>query len=83
MGTDGYGWDVPFWVQAERFKATGDPNVIWAAHYVGKRLEYCQIEKLANLDLIPRSTGFKVVAFPIKISGGSGGWTRAAAIIDS
>ena len=83
VGTDGYGWDVPFWVQAERFRETGDPGVIWAAHYVGKELEFCQIEKLANLDLIPCSTGFKVIAFPVKVAGGSGGWTRAVAVIDS
>ena len=82
MGTDGYGWDVPFWVQGEKFRQTGDPNVIWAAHYVGKRLEYCQIEKLANLDQIPSPTGFTVVAFPIKITGASAGWVRAVAIVD-
>lgn len=82
MGTDGYGWDVPFEIQGEKFRETGDPNVIWAAHYVGKELEYCQIEKLANLDQIPNPTGFTVIAFPIKITGASGGWVRAVAMLD-
>src|SRR5699024_25745 len=80
MGTDGYGWDVPFKVQGDKFKETGDPNVLWEAHYVGKELEYCQLEKLANLEKIPYSFGFTVIAFPIKISGASGGWVRAVAM---
>jgi len=67
MGTDGYGWDVPFEVQGEKYKETGDQSILWASHYVGKELEYCQIEKLANLDQIPNPTGFTVAAFPIKL----------------
>lgn len=82
MGTDGYGWDAPFEVQGKAFRETGDPNVLWAAHYVGKELEYCQIEKLANLDRLPHPTGFTVIAFPIKITGASGGWVRAVAMLD-
>ncbi len=82
MGTDGYGWDVPFEVQGKQFRETGDESVLWAAHYVGKELEYCQIEKLANLDKIPKPTGFTVIAFPIKISSASGGWVRAVAMLD-
>lgn len=82
MGTDGYGWDVPFEVHGKKFKETGDPNVLWASHYVGKELEYSQIEKLANLDKIPYPTGFTVIAFPINIKGASGGWVRAVAVLD-
>jgi len=82
MGTDGYGWDVPFKVSAQMYKETGDPSVIWESHYVGKKLEYCQIEKLANLDQLPNPTGFKVITFPIKIAGASGGWARTVAIIE-
>ena len=29
MGIDTWGWDQPFWAQKERFKKTGDPDVIW------------------------------------------------------
>lgn len=82
MGTDGWGWDIAFHAQAKKYRETGDPNVIWEAHYVGKELEYCQIEKLANLDKIPKPTGFKVICFPIKISGASGGWARPVAVIE-
>ncbi|GAB3794081.1 cyclase family protein [Virgibacillus kimchii] len=81
MGTDAYGWDTPFKVQAEQYKKTGDPNIIWAAHYVGKELEYCQIEKLANLDRLPSPNGFKIAAFPVNISQASGAWARPVAII--
>lgn len=81
MGTDGYGWDVPFHIQGKKFKDTNDPSVLWEAHYVGKELEYVQIEKLANLDKIPTPTGFKVIAFPIKITGASGSWVRPVAIL--
>ncbi len=82
MGIDTWGWDQPFWAQKQRFKETGDPSVIWEAHRVGKDLEYCQIEKLANLDQLPRPTGFKVACFPVKLTGGSAGWTRAVAIFE-
>lgn len=82
MGTDGYGWDIPFYLSGEKYRRTGDVNVLWEAHYVGKELEYCHIEKLANLDQIPCPTGFKVVAFPIKLKGASAGWVRPVAIIE-
>src|SRR5699024_9114230 len=80
MGTDGYGWDVPFKVQRDKFKETGDHNVLWEAHYVGKELEYCQLEKLSNIEKIPYSYGFNVIAFQIKISGASRGCVRAVDI---
>ena len=82
MGIDTWGWDQPFWAQKERFKETGDTSIIWEAHRVGIEDPYCQIEKLANLDLLPRPTGFKVSCFPVKIKGASGGWTRVAAIFE-
>ena len=82
MGIDCWGWDQPFWAMKERFKETGDPSVIWEAHRVGMDLEYCQIEKLANLDQLPRPTGFKVSCFPVKLTGGSGAWTRVVAMFD-
>lgn len=82
MGIDAWGWDQPFWAMKERFKETGDPAVIWEAHRVGREAPYCQIEKLANLDALPRPFGFKVCCFPVKITGGSAGWTRVVAMFD-
>ena len=82
MGIDTWGWDQPFWAQKERFKETGDASIIWEAHRVGIETPYCQIEKLANLDLLPRPTGFKVSCFPVKIKGASAGWTRVVAMFE-
>lgn len=73
MGTDGWGWDIPFRYQAEAYKQNPREGVLWAAHYVVREKEYCQIEKLANLDQLPRTFGFTISVFPIKVKGASGG----------
>ena len=83
MGIDAWGWDQPFWAMKERFLATKDPSVIWEAHRVGRDLEYCQIEKLAKLSMLPRPFGFKVSCFPVKLKGGSAGWSRVVALFDT
>ncbi|MGA8942373.1 MAG: cyclase family protein [Thermoactinomyces sp.] len=80
VGTDGWGWDSPLDVQAKAYRSSGKP--VWAAHFVGKEMEYCQIEKLANLEQIPVPFGFKVVCFPVKIEKASAGWVRPVAIIE-
>lgn len=79
-GIDGWGWDIPLNLQAESYRATGDAGVLWEAHYLGKQIEYLHIEKLANLDLLPRPSGFKVAAFPILVENASAGWVRPVAI---
>jgi kynurenine formamidase len=82
IGTDAWGLDRPFYAIREEFMKTKDRSIIWCAHYVGIDKEYCQIEKLANLDKLPRPYGFKIACFPIKIRGASGAWTRVAAIFE-
>ncbi len=82
MGTDAWGWDRPFWAIRQEFQETGDSSIIWGAHYAGIDREYCHIEKLANLDKVPRPTGFKVACFPVSIRGGSAGWARVVAIVE-
>ena len=82
MGIDAWGWDRPFWAIKEDFQKNHDKRVIWEAHRVGIDREYCHIEKLANLDTLPRPSGFKVACFPVKLTGGSAGWTRVVAIFD-
>lgn len=82
MGTDAWGWDQPFWAMQKRFQETQDPKVLWEAHRVGIEREYCHIEKLANLRNLPRPFGFKVACFPVKLRGGSAGWTRVVAMCD-
>jgi kynurenine formamidase len=80
-GTDGWSWDAPFVHTKEKYLATGDASLIWEGHRAGREIGYCHIEKLHNLEALP-AKGFMVSCFPVKVRGGSAGWTRAVAIID-
>ncbi len=82
MGIDTWGWDRPFAAIKEEFDRTQNKGLLWTAHKAGIKKEYCHIEKLANLDKLPRPTGFKVACFPVRLTGGSAGWARVAAIFD-
>ena len=57
-----------------------NPNVERACHVLGLEMPYAQIEKMANLDLLPPH-GFTVIAMPIKIYRGSAGFVRAVALV--
>ncbi|MFC1970915.1 hypothetical protein ACFLV0_03145 [Chloroflexota bacterium] len=81
MGIDAWGWDRPMAVMAAGYHS-GIKGKFWAAHFLGKEKEYCHLEKLANLDQIPKHYGFKVAVFPVKIDKASAGWVRAVAIIE-
>jgi kynurenine formamidase len=81
IGIDAWTLDREFAAQIEEFKRTGDGRAIWPAHFAGITKEYCQIEKLANLEQIPRPHGFYVSCLPVKIKGGSAGWCRAVALV--
>jgi kynurenine formamidase len=81
VGIDAWGWDGPLQPQADEAKRTGRNDVFWAAHYVGVDKEYCQLERLANLDSLPPS-GFKVLCFPLKVTGGSAGPARVVAMLE-
>jgi kynurenine formamidase len=81
IGIDAYTLDRPFASMVADFRRSGDGRFIWPAHFAGIEREYCQIEKLANLDLIPRSHGFHVSCLPVKIAGASAGWCRAVALV--
>ncbi len=54
----------------------------WESHLLGREKEYCQIERLANLETLPRPTGFTVSAFPFKLERASAGWARVVAIVE-
>lgn len=82
IGTDAYGLDKPFKTMGERYRDTGEQEELWPAHFAGREVEYCQIEKMANLDTLPRRTGIPLVAFPISIEGGSAGWVRPVAFVE-
>lgn len=79
MGVDAWGWDRPLHMQAEEALGAGRPGIFWAAHQAD--LEYCQIERLANLGALP-ATGFTVACFPLKLVGGSAAPARVVAIAD-
>lgn len=81
MGIDQWGWDLPLLHQMKQAKKTKNAELFWEAHRVGIDREYCHMEQLTNLDLLPR-TGFKIAAFPLKIVGGSAGPARVVAILE-
>jgi len=80
-GTDGWSWDAPIVHTMKRYAETKDAKLIWEGHRAGREMGYCHIEKLHNLETLP-AMGFMVACFPVKVRGGSAGWTRAVAIID-
>lgn len=82
VGTDAFSLDAPFPDIVRRYTQSGDPTVLWPAHLAGRKREYCQIERLANLAALPAPTGFTVQCFPVKLAGAGAGWTRAVAILD-
>lgn len=81
IGIDAYTLDRPFASMVSDYKRTGDGQFIWPAHFAGITREYCQIEKLANLNQIPSPHGFWVSCLPVKIHGASAGWCRAVALV--
>jgi kynurenine formamidase len=83
VGIDAWSWDRPLPFLAKEFQETGDPSIIWEAHFAGIEKGYCHMEKLTNLDKIPKPYGFKVACFPTKIKAASAGWVRAVAMVES
>jgi cyclase len=79
IGTDGFSRDAPFTYIIRQCQETGDPDVLWSAHMAGR--EFCQIERLANLDALPGADGFTLVCSPVKVARAGAGWMRAAAIL--
>lgn len=80
-GTDAWSWDAPFSHTAKNYAATGDAGLIWEGHKAGRKIGYCHLEKLHNLEALP-AYGFTISCFPVKIRGASAGWTRAVAMFD-
>ncbi|GAA1953580.1 cyclase family protein [Amycolatopsis minnesotensis] len=82
IGTDAFSLDAPFGHMIKAYQRTGDDRVLWPAHFAGRRREYCQIERLANLGSLPGPTGFTVSCLPVLIAGAGAGWARAVAMIE-
>jgi kynurenine formamidase len=82
IGIDSFGFDPPFHKMLDEFEQTNSTEVLWPAHVYGRQKEYCQIERLCNLDNIPTPFGFKLSCFPIKVKDCGAGWTRVVAILE-
>ena len=80
MGIDQWGWDLPFWAQIERSRATRDKSLFWEAHRVDQRRPYWHMEQVTNLGALPPH-GFEVAVFPLKIVGASAAPARVVAIV--
>lgn len=81
MGIDQWGWDLPLHYMIQQAKLHQDQDLFWAAHLVGRDLEYCHMEQLVNLESLP-TTGFNVCVFPLKLVGASAAPARVVAILD-
>lgn len=81
IGIDTFGFDAPFRVMLDRFHDSGSTEALWPAHMVGREREYCQIERLANLDQLPSGGGFDVACFPIRIRDCGAAWSRVVAFL--
>jgi kynurenine formamidase len=82
IGIDAWTLDRPVPSMVESYKQTGDKSALWPTHIHGRQREYLQIEKMANLDRLPKPYGFLVSALPVKFEGCTAAWCRAAAIFE-
>ena len=80
IGIDAWGLDRPMGVMTAEAKAGKEG--FWESHLLGREKEYCQIEKLANLDQLPQPFGFTVSAFPVNLRGTSAAWSRVVAMFE-
>jgi kynurenine formamidase len=81
MGIDSWGWDLPLPYMLKKARETGNAELFWEAHLVGRRKEYFHMEQLVNLDKLPYY-GFRVAVFPLKIVGASAAPARVVAMLE-
>ncbi len=79
IGIDAWGLDRPLHVMAQEARA-GDREQLWESHFLGRRKEYCQIEKLVGLARLP-STDFFVSALPVRLADAGAAWSRVIALV--
>jgi len=82
IGTDAFSFDAPFMEMIEAYRETGDTSALWPAHIMGRDRPYLQIERLGNLDRLPRANGFTVSCLPIKLEHADAAWSRVVAIFE-
>jgi kynurenine formamidase len=79
IGIDSFGFDPPFHRMLADYERNQNPATLWPTHVFGRHREYCQIERLVNLEMLPAPSGFTVICFPIKIHRAGAGWVRVVA----
>jgi kynurenine formamidase len=79
IGIDAWGIDRAFDLMVED-ALEGDTAQLWESHKYGADNEYSQIEKLCNLDQLPRPHCFQVIALPVSLERASAGWSRVVAL---
>ncbi len=82
VGIDAVTLERPFAKMVDDYYDTGDGGRLWPAHLLGRKREYCHIERLANLDKLPAPFGFTFACFPVKVKDVGAAWARAVAIIN-
>lgn len=82
IGIDALGFDRPYPAILKDFLTKKDKTVLWPAHFCGRNKEYAHIERLANLDKLPKPFGFKVACFPVRIKDAGASFARCVAIIE-
>lgn len=82
MGIDTIGLDRPCFLMFKEFLSTKDKSKIWPSHFLGRRREYCHMERLGSLGAIPKDFGFTVSCLPVKVRGAGAGWARVVALIN-
>lgn len=81
MGIDTLGLDRPCLEMFKEFLKTKDKSLLWPSHFLGRKREYAHMERLANLNKIPKPFGFKVSCFPVKVRNAGASWARVVALI--
>lgn len=81
IGIDAWGIDRPLGIMAEE-AAAGDTSQLWESHKYGAEQPYSQIEKLDNLESLPRPHGFQVLALPVSLERASAAWARIVAMYE-
>jgi kynurenine formamidase len=82
IGIDASGFDRPYPAMLEDFLSRKDKTALWPAHFCGRKKEYAHIERLANLDQLPRPFGFKVACFPVNIKDAGASFARVVAMLE-
>ncbi len=82
MGIDTIGLDRPCFNMFKDFLSTKDKSKIWPSHFLGRRREFCHMERLGNLGAIPKSHGFTLSCLPVKVRNAGAGWARVVALIE-